>query len=73
MTTALQIALALATLAFALSAVVLVWLLAQWRRDQRWERAHEREAAIQERLAARNGRPHSEAVIQGATRRRRDP
>lgn len=71
MTTVLIAALAAAAAAFACSTLVLIYAIIRgWREDRRWERERRRMADYHERMAAENGRPHSEAVILGATRRR---
>ena len=54
------------------AAVVVVVMYVGWRdrhERARWARERRRMAAYHERLAAQNGRPHSDAVLYRATRR----
>lgn len=62
MAVALTVILAAAAGAFALIARA-------WQVEHRWRRDRERIAANDERMAAHNGRPHTDAVLLGATRR----
>jgi hypothetical protein len=69
-TTVLITALVLAIVMFTCSALVLIYMIARnWREDRRWHRERRRLAEYHERKAADNGRPHTEAVMLGATRR----
>lgn len=64
------VALVVAVIAFVISAVILNYLIWRSARDDRRERRDaKRMLAHAERMAAHNGRPHTDAVLLGATRR----
>lgn len=65
----LVLCLLVAMLTFSL-ALVLLSIVGEWRQQRRELRDHERRARHAERMAAQNGRPHSDAVLSRATRRR---
>ena len=69
MTAALAV-LVLSAVAFLAGAVLFVVSVVRTHREQRrWIEERERLAKAQERMAASNGRPHTDAVISRATRR----